>query len=207
MPLLGWEWGHQGHQGVLGCQGSLGVTGETWIQYCNVLLKTRDILLQTIAHEPMWTGPKLVPLLATRCLSLGALRGMRGRWGVVHLTKQQPDPQADDISCWPAVVPLLTSRCLYWWWEWGIRGLQGVLEGIGGYIWNMNTVYCKVLLKTQNDLLQAIAHELMWTGPKLVPLLATRCLSLGGSEGLGVLYIWQNSSLTHRLMTYYAYLQ
>ena len=32
----------------------------------------------------------------------------------VHLTKHQPDPQADEMSYLPAVVPLLTTRCLYW---------------------------------------------------------------------------------------------
>ena len=41
-------------------------------------------------------GPKLIPLLATRYLYLGELRGHMELMGVgVHLTKHQPDPQAD----------------------------------------------------------------------------------------------------------------
>ena len=46
--------------------------------YCKVLLKTEDGLLQTIVHELRSMGPKLVPLLATRCLYLGTLRGHTG---------------------------------------------------------------------------------------------------------------------------------
>ena len=65
-----------------------------------VLLKTQDSLLQTIEHELRSMGPKLVPLLATRCLYLGSIAGHIGvdGDGGVHLTKQ-PDPQADDMSC------------------------------------------------------------------------------------------------------------
>ena len=94
--------------------------------------------------------PKLVLLLATRCLYLGALRDM-GWWGGIHLAKQ-PKPHADDMSFWPAVVPLLTTRCLC-----GGGGSQGDQQGmwgaLGGYIWQMKMVYCKVLLKTQDSLL------------------------------------------------------
>ena len=77
------------------------------------------------------------------------------------------------------------------------------MEGIGVYIWKMDTAYCKVLLKTQGT------SELRSTGPKLVPLLAMRCLSLEalrGHEG-GWGYMWQNSSLTNRLITCHAHLQ
>ena len=96
----------------------------------------------------------------------GGIEGACGGDGVgVHLTKHQPDPQADDMSCWPVVVPLLTIRCLYW--EWGgvvgirkLAGGVGGVRGIGGYIWKMKTVYCKVLLKTSDGLLQTIEHEL-----------------------------------------------
>ena len=108
------------------------------------------------------------------------------------------------MSCWPTVVPLLTTRCLYWvgyWGGWcGCRGHQGCQ----GLHLKMKTVYCKVLLKIQDGLLNTednrtwsevngtqvittIAHqmplcggtsELRSTGPNLVPLLATRCLCL-----------------------------
>ena len=104
----------------------------------------------------------------------------------VHLTKHQSDPQADDMSCWPTWVPLLTTRCLYW--GGGIMGWQGC-RGVGvfgGYIWKMKTVYCKVLLKIQDGLLQKKEHELRSTRPNLVPLVATRCLSLGAGGVGGV---------------------
>ena len=68
--------------------------------YCKVLLKTQDSLLQTIEHELRSMVPKLVPLLATGCLYLGVLRGHMMVMGwEVHLTKHQPDPQANDVSC------------------------------------------------------------------------------------------------------------
>ena len=63
------------------------------------------------------TGPKLVPLLATKFHYQG-----------VHLTKGQPDPQADHMSFRPAVVPLLTTRCLY-------LGGMGVSKGPTGHVW------------------------------------------------------------------------
>ena len=42
----------------------------------------------------------------------------------VHGTKQQPDPQVDNMSCSPAVVVLLTTRFLFW-----DRGCQGASRG------------------------------------------------------------------------------
>ena len=109
-----------------------------------------------------------------------------GHRGMVHLTKHQPDPQADQMSCWPAVVPLLTTSCLYWWCRWG-GGIKGPMDhrGISGGIgvtsensrWSIAKYSSK--LKTVYWTLQTIEHELRWTGPKLVPLLATRCLYQG----------------------------
>ena len=43
----------------------------------------------------------------------------------------------------------------------------------------MKTVYCKVLIKTQDSLLQTIEQELRSMGPKFIPLLATRYLYWG----------------------------
>ena len=99
-------------------------------------------------HEFRWTRHQFKPLLATRYISLG---------GWVHLRTYHSDPQAGDVSCWPAVVPLLITRCLYL--GWGIRGsCRGSwgVRGIGGYIWNIKMGYYKVLLKTEDGLLQAI---------------------------------------------------
>ena len=139
--------------GVLGCIG--GYIWKMKMVCCKVLLKTQDSLLQTIEHELRSTGPKFLPLLATRCLSLGALRGMWENGGV-HLTKHQCDPQADDMSCWPIVVPLLTTRCLHW--GWGHLGLSGGVGGvrealgvtydkwrqsIAKYSWKLKMVYCR----------------------------------------------------------------
>ena len=169
-------WGNTGTEGGVGAiEESLG--GYIWkmnMVYCKLLLKTQDGLLQIIEHELRSTKTQLIPLLATRCYSLGA-------WGVgVHLTKQQSDPQADDMSSWPAVVPLLATRCLYW--DGGIGGWQGAL---GGYIWKMNMVYCKLLLKTQDSLLQTLEHELRSTGSKLVLVLPPDA-SHWGHWGVGV---------------------
>ena len=117
-----------------------------------------------------------------------------GHWGAcgcngegVHLTKHQSDPQADDMLWWCEVVSLLTIRCLYW--DGGIRGLTGgvgVSGVIRGYMWNMQMIYCKELLKTQDSLLQTLEHELRSSGLKLVPFLATRWLYWG--------YIWTQVS-------------
>ena len=54
----------------------------------------------------------------------GGLRDQGCRGLGVHLTRDQPDPKADQISCWPEVVPLLTTRCLYWD-RWVSRGHWG----------------------------------------------------------------------------------
>ena len=120
--------------------------------------------------------------------------------GEVHLTKHQPYTQADDMSCWPAVVvPLLNTRCLHWGGE--SLGWQGC-RGIGGYIWKMKTVYCKVLLNTQDGLLQTIEHELRSLGPMLIPLLVTRCLYVLGIAGHmgwwgGVVHLTKHQPYTH----------
>ena len=132
--------------------------------YCKVLLKTQDGLLQTTEHELRSMRPKLIPLLSTNCLCLGALKGHMGWWVWQCMTKHHPDPQADDMWWWPAVVPLLTTRCLYW--GWAVRGAYRGVGGIGGYIWKMKTVYCKVLMKAQDSLLQTIKHELRSMGPR-----------------------------------------
>ena len=201
MPVGGGTLGVNRGVGMSGGIGGLHMKMKT--VYFTVLLKSQDSLLQTIEHELMWTGPKLVPLLATRCLSLG---GLRRHDGVEYIWQNSSLTHRLMTLCWLAVVPLLFTRCLYWgWgWEWWHEGLSGGVRGTEGYIWNMNTVSYKVLLKTQDDLLQTIAHDLMWTGSKLVPHLATRCLSLGAFRGWVHL---KNSRLTHRLMTYYADLQ
>ena len=150
----------------------------------------------------------------------GPLRGHRGDEGKgVHLTTDQPDPQADQMSCWPAGVPLLTTRCLYW--GWGHRGTLGVSRG---YIWKIKMVYCKAHLKTQDGLLNTednrtwaqvngsqvsttLGHQMPLPGvhlttgqpdpmadqmsswPDIAPLLATRCLLPGG-------YIWTQVNWT-----------
>ena len=150
--------------------------------------------LQTIEQELRSMEPKLVPLLATRCLYLGHWVH-RGWWG---------GGTSDKTSAWPTgwwhvmlTCSSTTLGCeipvLGWNIKGANRGYRGIkghwgIRGIGGYIWKMKMVYCKVLLKTQDGLLQAIEHELRWMGPKLVPLLATSCLYWG--------YIWAQIKLT-----------
>ena len=61
---------------------------------------------------------------------------------------------------------------------WGCQGCRG----IGGH-WGLDMknadVYCKVLLKTQDGLLQTLEHELRSMVSKFVPLFAMRSLYLG----------------------------
>ena len=72
-----------------------------------------------------------------------------------------PDPPVDYMASWCEMPPM------------------GTLKDVGGYIWKLKTVYCKVLLITADNLLQTIAHWLRSMRPKLVPVLATRCLCQG----------------------------
>ena len=75
--------GCQGWTGDVGTSGGMGVTYDKYRVFCKVLLKTADGLLQTIAHELKSVMPKLVPLLATRCLYMGGIEGTYGVMGVV----------------------------------------------------------------------------------------------------------------------------
>ena len=56
-----------------------------------------------------------------------------GHWGV-HLTKGQPDPNADQMSSWPEILSHLATRCLY-----------------RGYIWSKVSLTQR-LTKCQADL-------------------------------------------------------
>ena len=107
----------------------------------------------------------------------GGIKGWLA-WGV-HLTKDWPDPKADQLSCWPEVVPLLTTRCLYW--GWGHRGLGLHLKNEDGSFANWK--HTSELRWTGPNLVALLAPDattggtsvLRSTGPNLVPLLATRC--------------------------------
>ena len=172
--------------------------------YCKILLKTHDGLLQTIEHEFRSMGPK-----ATRFLYLRAVRGHMGvMW--VHLTKHQPEPQADDMSCWPAVVPPLTTRYLYWDGV-GASGANKGCRGIGGH-WGLH-------MKNEDSLLQSTLENSRWSiadnriwaqvnGTHVSTTLGHQMPLPWGIEGacgvMGWGYIWQNISLTHRLMTCHA---
>ena len=64
----------------------------------------------------------------------------------------------------------------------GVRELTGGQQGcrgIGGYIWKMKTVYCKVLLKTADSLLQTTEHEVRSMGPKFHTTLGHQMPLLG----------------------------
>ena len=80
---------------------------------CKEVLKTQDSPLQTIEHELRTTGPKLLPLLAMRCLYQG-----------VHLTNMMTYVVSQPGSCnWPANKPcgrISTYQALGWsdiWWQ------------------------------------------------------------------------------------------
>ena len=95
--------------------------------YSKVLLKSQDSILQTIEYGFRWTRPQLVPLLATRCIFLGGT-----------------DPQAYDMSCWPA-VQLLITRCLYL--TLGHQGAYRECWGVRGY-WGLHMKYKDGLLQS-----------------------------------------------------------
>ena len=181
---LGYQGGQCMHRG---CQGASGV--DIWtikMVYCKVLLKTQDSLLN-IADNRTWAQVNWTQVSTTLGQQMplpGDIEGHRGWWGGGTSPKHQPDLQADDVmlTCSSTTLdhymPVLGMG-------WGIKG-PTVGEGIGGYIWQMKMVYCKVLLKTQDSLLQTIEHEFWSTGSKLV-------------RGWG--YVWQNINMTPRLMT------
>ena len=182
MPVLGVG---VGTSGDIECYRALG--GYIWkmkMVYYKVLLKTQDGLLQTIEHKFRSMGPKLVPLLATRCLYLGSIEGqmkVKGLGGTSD--KTSADPQADDISCWPAVVPLLTTRCLYW------AGV-GASGGMGSVMGHWGVTYekwrwsvAKVLLQMQDSLLQTIEHELRSMGTQVSTTLGHQIPLPGSTEG------------------------
>ena len=138
VPLLstrclywGWGWGGA-NEGHMGCQGVSGMTSEKsrWV-YCKVLLKTQDGLLNTADYRT-WAqvnGTQVHTTLGHQIPLPGTLKGHRGwlGWGV-HLTKHQPDPESDQMSCWPAVVPLLSTRCLYWGWGCSLENSRQSIE-------------------------------------------------------------------------------
>ena len=162
--------------GALGLTGGVGGVRGHWglhmKNYDSVFQSTLEKSRQYIADNRTWVQVNQASVSTT----LG--HQMHLLWGWVHLTTYHSDPQADDMSCWPAVVPLMITRCLYlkWGHQGGLQVELGVWGGIGGYIWNMKMGYCKVLLKTQDSLLQTIEHDLNATGAKLVPFLVTRLL-------------------------------
>ena len=157
-------------------------SGHSLLQTEDIFLKTKDILLTTADNgkwgQVNWTH--WVPFLATRCLYQGV---------GVHLTRGQPDPKADEMSCWPEVVPLLTTRCLYWGRGGGSEEASG---GWGLHLKNEDGLLQTedIFLKTQDSLLNTEdnRNELRSMRPMLVPLLASRCLFWG--------YIWAQVNQT-----------
>ena len=61
----------------------------------------------------------------------------------------------------------------------GCWGCQGVL---GSYISNMKMGYCKVLLKTQDNLLQTIEHEAEVNWTEVGTILGHQIALLGGGH-------------------------
>ena len=101
-------------------------------------------------------------LLITRCLYWGqgqgwgfteANGGIRGDGVGVHLTKHQPDPETDDMPCWPSVVLLLTTRCLYW--GGGVKGADRRHTGVRGH-WGLH-------MKNEDGLLQSTLENSRWS--------------------------------------------
>ena len=137
-----------------------------WTQVCTTL--DHQMPLPGGTSELRSTGPKLVPLLATRCL-----------YCRVHLTEGQPDPKADQMSRWPDVTLLLVTRCLY-------QGDTSELRSTGPNVVLVLATRCLYqgvhLTEGQPD----PKPDQMSSWPEIVPFLATRCL-YGG-------YIWTQST-------------
>ena len=151
VPLLttrylywGWGWGgglRGADRGCMGCWGHWGLH-----------IKNEDCLLQKIAHKLRWMRPKLVPLLATICLYMGALRGHMGVMGVagyiwqnIILTHRLISWYAD--HSWPLdACTEVGVGCQESWW--GCRGYWGFTYekwrlSNAKYSWKLQTDYCR----------------------------------------------------------------
>ena len=190
MPLPG---GHWGGNGV--CTGGGGVKGADSGQL-GIHMKNEDGLLestlensrQSIADNRTWVqvnGTQVSTTLGYQMPLPGGYWGGNGG-GIKH----QPDPQDDQMSCWHAVEPCLMTRCLHRGWVGGIEEAWGC-QGVLGYdIWKMKMVYCRVLLKTQDGLLN-IADNRTWAQVSETQVSTTlghqMPLPWGiGSDGVGV---------------------
>ena len=161
MPVLVLGWGVSGE--LIGGVWALGVTYEKWrlsiakyswkfkTVYCEAQVST------TLGHQ--------MPLP-------GDIEGEYGGDGVAEYIWQ-------NIVLTHSLMRCYANMGLGWGCQGTDRELTGGVWGIGGYIWKMKTVYWKVLMKTQDSLLQTIEYELRSMGPKFVPVLATRCLYQG----------------------------
>ena len=150
----------------------------------------------------MSNWPKLVSLLATKCLYWGGggnrvgYREARGGRGT-----------SDQSSAWPKVVPNLAGRCLmgYIWPMVSLTYSSTTLGHYkGGYIWpKVSLTWCSTTLGYYMPLLGEGGDRAGWqwwgiggtfdqrsVWPKVVLHLATRCLCVGDR------YIWLKVSLT-----------
>ena len=76
----------------------MGPSGNIKIVYCKELMKTQDILLNT-ADNRTWTQVNGTQVSTTLGYQMPLSGGIGGDQLGVPLTKHQPDPQADKISC------------------------------------------------------------------------------------------------------------
>ena len=132
--------------------------------YCKVFFKIQDGLLNT-ADNKIWAqvnGTHISTTLNHQIPPPGGIKGYRGDGGEgYNLTKHQPDPQTDDMSCWPAIVPLLTTRCLYWMWGW-VQGAGMGHRGVRGH-WGLHMKNEDCLLQsTLENSWQSIAGNRTW---------------------------------------------
>ena len=147
MPILGARWGQWGPYGVSG-----GIRGDIW------KVKMVYWTLQTIEHEFRSIGPRLVPLLATRCLYLGELRGHRRWWdgGTSDKTTAWP------TGWWHIILPCgsttLDHQMPVWGWGWGIKGANGCRGHWGLHMKNEDGL----LQSTLENSRESIADNRTW---------------------------------------------
>ena len=133
-------WGRDGGGGVKGPTGGVGVSGGI----VRFHMKNEDGLLQStlenwryaIADNRKWAqvnGTQVNTTLGHQMPLPGGIDGHRGWSGEVHMTIHQPEPQADDMSCWLAVLQLLTIRCLYLGGGGSVKGLTRGIVVLGAW--------------------------------------------------------------------------
>ena len=181
---LYWGWGCQGANRGVGASGAL--KGLHMENEDNLLQSTLENGRRSIADNRTWAQVNGTHFSTTLGHQMPLCGGIEGAYEVgVHLTKHHPDPQANDMSCWPAVVPLLTTRCLYW--GGGVRGHWGLHMKNEDSLWQW----------THQNLRWSITDNRTWaqvSGTQVCTILIHQMPLPGSIEGHMGLMGWKGTS-------------